>query len=361
MRDRDAVRDDDGVGAEVLDDHLARGGRHRDPAAELLEERLQHVVEHGQERGTASVAMWNVATSGPSWIMQVSSDRLGGAGSCTCTTSKSPSRSQRRTRAADTSPNCTRATEPLYGIGHGLAGGDDVGRQTGRVVVARREHRHLVPERDERLGEIADVRLHAAGDVPGVRADDADPHQPARRVVDPHRDRAAFARRPQPDASRSASQSCCSMCQSVGCAAMRAAKTSASAWVPVATWSRSRRCASSSIGGADALAPAAVVGEPEATGSSAAPVVAASSAGPAGIRAGSPKKLDLDAVARQVAVGDQADALAGPQPLGQHLAAGARPAGQRQHLHAEALAVGDEAVEQRLGLEPLGDGRERSP
>ena len=58
-------------------------------------------------------AMWNVATSGPSWIMQASSGRLAAAGSCTCTTSKSPSRSQRRTRAADRNPNCTWATEPL--------------------------------------------------------------------------------------------------------------------------------------------------------------------------------------------------------------------------------------------------------
>ena len=74
-------------------------------------------IDRNRER---TVATWKVATSGPSWIMQASSDRLGGAGSWTCTTSKSPSRSQRRTRAADTRPNCTRATEPLYGMGTAL-------------------------------------------------------------------------------------------------------------------------------------------------------------------------------------------------------------------------------------------------
>ena len=74
-------------------------------------------IDRNRER---AVAAWKVATSGPSWIMQVSSDRLGGAGSCTCTTSNSPSRSQRRTRAADTTPNCSRATEPLYGMGTAL-------------------------------------------------------------------------------------------------------------------------------------------------------------------------------------------------------------------------------------------------
>ena len=59
------------------------------------------------------VAAWKVATIGPLAIMQTSRDTDGGAGSCTWTTSKCPSRSQRRTRAADTGPNCTLAIEPL--------------------------------------------------------------------------------------------------------------------------------------------------------------------------------------------------------------------------------------------------------
>ena len=74
-------------------------------------------MDRNRER---TVAAWNVPTSGPSWIMQVSSDRLGGAGSWTCTTSNPPSRSQRRTRAAETTPNCSRATDPLYGMGTAL-------------------------------------------------------------------------------------------------------------------------------------------------------------------------------------------------------------------------------------------------
>jgi hypothetical protein len=63
------------------------------------------------------VAAWKVATIGPSAIMQTSRPTEGGAGSCTCTTSKCPSRSQRRTRAAETGPNCRLAIEPLYGTG----------------------------------------------------------------------------------------------------------------------------------------------------------------------------------------------------------------------------------------------------
>ena len=64
-----------------------------------------------------TVAAWKVATIGPLAIMQTRRDTDGGAGSCTWTTSNRPSRSQRRTRAADTGPNCTLAIEPLYGTG----------------------------------------------------------------------------------------------------------------------------------------------------------------------------------------------------------------------------------------------------
>jgi hypothetical protein len=60
-----------------------------------------------------SIAECTVATMGPSATQQVSRDRLGAAGSCTCTTSKLPSRSHRRTRLADRKPNASRATDPL--------------------------------------------------------------------------------------------------------------------------------------------------------------------------------------------------------------------------------------------------------
>ena len=78
------------------------------------------------------------------------------------------------------------------------------------------------------------------------------------------------------------------MCQSCGRSAISAAKTSASAWVAPVTRSRSRPPAASGISGWIRTAhPSGVNHIP--TGSSAAPVVAASSAGPAGIRAVSPK------------------------------------------------------------------------
>ena len=57
--------------------------------------------------------MWNVATIGPVAAQHASTDSDGVAGSWTCSTSNSPSRSQRRTRAAEIGPKFTRATEPL--------------------------------------------------------------------------------------------------------------------------------------------------------------------------------------------------------------------------------------------------------
>jgi hypothetical protein len=59
------------------------------------------------------LAVCMVATMGPVATQQASRDRLGAAGSCTCSTSKSPSRTHRRTRLADRKPNDSLATEPL--------------------------------------------------------------------------------------------------------------------------------------------------------------------------------------------------------------------------------------------------------
>ena len=57
--------------------------------------------------------MWNVATIAPVAAQHASSDRDGVVGSWMCSTSNPPSRSHRRTRAADSGPKFTRATEPL--------------------------------------------------------------------------------------------------------------------------------------------------------------------------------------------------------------------------------------------------------
>ena len=71
--------------------------------------------------------MWKVATTGPRADSTASSDRLGVIGSCTCSTSKSPAVSQRRTRAAEIGPKDSRATEPLYGTGTARPAGTTYG------------------------------------------------------------------------------------------------------------------------------------------------------------------------------------------------------------------------------------------
>ena len=59
------------------------------------------------------VAAWKVATTGPRRSCRPAGETDGDAGSCTWTTSKWPSRSHRRTRAAETGPNWMLAIEPL--------------------------------------------------------------------------------------------------------------------------------------------------------------------------------------------------------------------------------------------------------
>ena len=94
------------------------------------------------------------------------------------------------------------------------------------------------------------------------------------------------------------------------------------------------------------------------TGSSSAPVCWASSAGPGGHPRRLAEERHLDAGGGQVAVGDQADQAAARSRRAS--VPKAAPPRVRQHLHAQALAVGDEAVVERLGLEPLGDRGERA-
>ena len=60
-----------------------------------------------------TLEVWKVATTGHSAAHSASKEMLGVAGSCRCSTSKRPSLSQRRTRAATTGPKDTRATDPL--------------------------------------------------------------------------------------------------------------------------------------------------------------------------------------------------------------------------------------------------------
>jgi hypothetical protein len=65
-------------------------------------------------------AVWKVATIGPCAAQRASRDSDGVTGSWMCRTSNEPSASQRRTRAALTGPNVSRATDPLYFTGTAL-------------------------------------------------------------------------------------------------------------------------------------------------------------------------------------------------------------------------------------------------
>ncbi len=127
---------------------------------------------NARDRGFAPCT---VATIGMSATQQASSDRLGAAGSCTCSRSKLPSLTQRRTRLAVSGPNESRTTDPLYGTATARPDRDDVVGQV-TLLVGGRGHRDFVTELHQRFGEVPDVFLHAAGHIPGVRADQADSH-----------------------------------------------------------------------------------------------------------------------------------------------------------------------------------------
>ena len=75
------------------------------------------------------------------------------------------------------------------------------------------------------------------------------------------------------------------------------------------------------------------------------------------MRAFSPKNSTSMPPAGDIAVTDQADSLAGPQPLRQDAerAAGPPPTG-RQHLNAETLAERDEPDVDRLRPQPFRHG-----
>ena len=197
-------------------------------------------------------------------------------------------------------------------------------------------------EVDQRLGQIHDVLLHAAGDVPGVRADDADPHGPSRRP--PPVRRAATPRHGRGQPGR-----------------VEVAREHPLQHVPVL---RVRPDRALEDGGqllrhrGYLLLPRSLAGHRNLLVDVGSPALALipqcdRHQGGAGLhrqRSGAAhhpgllaEELHLDAGAGDVPVGQQAHQQAGPQPLGEH-AEPAHAAGRGQHLHAQALPERDELV-----------------
>ena len=233
--DRDPVRDQHRVAAHVLDQGLAGRLGHGDPGADLLQRGPQHRLGRVRSRGSAGwrCGRWprsgrrrpsRPAATGWAWPARARAARR-----------SRPRLTQRRTRAADTEAEREPGHRAVVGHRDRAPGGHHVGRQR-RVVVGRGDHRDVVAQPDQRLGQVPDVLLHAARHVPGVRADDADPHLgTAVRAAAA----AALRRWPRPppagrDRGRRRRRRW-SMCQSCGCAAIPASKTAAICWVIAAT------------------------------------------------------------------------------------------------------------------------------
>ena len=103
---------------------------------------------------------------------------------------------------------------------------------------------------------------------------------------------------------------------------------------------------------------AVVASYQQCTGSSAAPVVIASFAGPAGILVGSPKKSTWTPVRLRSRSAIRHTTLLSIEPLAEQRERWLLAAGQRDHLETQAFPVVDEPPVQRLGFEPFGDGGE---
>ena len=196
------------------------------------------------------------------------------------------------------------------------------------------------------------MRLHAAGNIERVRAHHADAHQAAPRLPDA---------RSQPEPRRSRGQVGDPLrLQHVPVGGMRGdagGEWSASAWVIAADVARTRCPAA---GACRVTQPS--VGEPGVRRQQRARRSRmASLAGPGGQPGGFAEE-------RRPATPDRVrsrSAIRHTSPLSRSRSAstsngGRAPAGQRQHLEAQALPVVDEAVVQRLRFEPLGDGGERA-
>src|SRR6266571_2309715 len=139
-------------------------------------------------------------------------------------------------------PECEPRDRSVVWDGHVASCCHDI-RVQRRVVIGRRDQRHVVAEREQRLRQVPDVRLHPAWHIPGVGADEAYFHwlAPSGLALLPLRPVPLRATPPSAGArrsgSRSATKTFCSMCQSAGCSRMPASNTRATCWVIAATLS----------------------------------------------------------------------------------------------------------------------------
>src|SRR5690606_878583 len=179
----DAVGDHDRVAAQVLDEGAPGVLADRDPRADLLQGGLEDRVrrdhrararvggvERGDDRALRGPA-GQQAQRGRGGLVDV--DDVEGA-------LVQPAPYPGGRQEAEVQPGHGAVVRHWYRA----AGRDDVRRERG-VVVGGGEHGDLVAQADEVLGQVTDVELDAARDVPRVGADDADPRGVSSRAFRP--------------------------------------------------------------------------------------------------------------------------------------------------------------------------------
>ena len=309
--------------------------------------RISDVAAIARER---VVDVWKVPTIGPTALQHAISDRLGVAGSWTCSTSNSPSRSQRRTRRRRHRSRRS-AARPSRCTGTGTA------RPAGTTYGGSASSSSAGAMTDTSWPSPISVSARSrtcAWTPPGKS------HEYGQTMPTLMRRRAASSAASSARAGRGRRATAAGACASPR-GARRCPVSNEVATRCVVSATRALRSAD---GGqlerrVDLHVRAAVGVVPEVDGDQRRAGEVGEHRRAGGHPRGRAEELDRDAAAGQVAVGRAGTTSPPARSRPSSVPTTLSPPVERQHLHAERLAVGDEPVVQRLRLEPLGDRRER--
>ncbi len=340
---RDPVGDLHGAAVEVLDLHLAGQRADRDPGGDPLQHELEQPLRRRQRPGAGHRGVEGghhrargrrapPASTGSASAARARAARRSRRGR----SSAAPGRWRPARRRPAPPSRCTAAAPPARPLSRTAAAASP--RRPGRARSPRARARSA-PRRGRRRGSAP---------------------RRARRTSTGTRCRCALRPFPQFDSGGGSSHTRCSMCQSCGCRRcprQDGRRPAGSAAGPARRAGRPRGRA------APAGPPAARRRSPARTRArrrrAARRCAAPASPGRRGIRVRPPKNSTSTPAGGEVPVGQQRHDVPLAEPLGEHVEGGARPAVGGQDLHAQALPEGHEPLEERLGLEPFGDGDHR--
>ena len=173
----DAVGDDEGVPAEVLDGGAPRLLGNGDPGLDPLQDGPEHRGEElegpgavhrrveSRDHGAVGAHERQHRHRGNEGLVHVEDVEVAGP-------------QPRAHLPVDPRAEGEARDRAVVGDGYRRPGGSEVVRRAFERLRGSHDA-DLVPPPDELLGQVPDVYPHASGDVPRIRAGDADPHEPS--------------------------------------------------------------------------------------------------------------------------------------------------------------------------------------